>query len=82
MDKHHEPHTTEEKVDAIYRIMVGDKFDPRDEGLLGTVRWLKTEIRKIKEWKTKVIAWAVGFSFGAGVLVSVAFKIVFKQTNN
>lgn len=65
-----DPKTMEEKVDAILRILQGEPYDKNDKGLLGTVRWLKTEITDIKRWKDKTIAWVVGFSFGGGALMT------------
>lgn len=64
------PLTLEEKVDAILRILQGEPMDPKDEGLMGTVRFLKAEIYKIKNWKTQVVAWVAGVSFGGGAFVA------------
>lgn len=75
-----EPKTMEQKVDAIYRILKGEPMDPKDEGLLGTVRFLKTEVYKLKNWKSQVVAWVAGVSFGGGAFVAfLVDKILHKK---
>lgn len=64
------PKTLDEKVDAILRILQGEPMDPADEGLMGTVRFLKKELYKILNWKSRVIAWVGGLSFGGGALIT------------
>lgn len=60
----------EEKVDAILRILQGEPLDPKDEGLMGTVRTLKDKVYQILNWKNKVIAWVGGLCFGGGALIT------------
>lgn len=64
------PLTMEGKVDAILRILQGEPMDPKDEGLIGSVRSLKSEVNKIKNWKNQVVSWVAGLAFGGGAMVA------------
>ena len=72
--------TTEEKVDAIYRLLKGDQeLDPQDEGLVGSVRNIKKRLFDLENWKNKTVAWALGVSFGGGALIAFVITVVFKK---
>lgn len=73
------PTTQEEKLDAILRILQGEPMDPKDEGMIGEVRFLKAELYKLKDWKSRTMAWALGVSFGGGALLAFISTIVFKH---
>lgn len=64
------PETQEEKIDAILRILQGEPLDPNDNGLMGTMHEQDDRLTKIETWKTQVVAWIAGLSFGGGALMA------------
>lgn len=70
------PTTTEEKVDAIFRLLTGEPTDPKDEGIIGELRTLKTKLYELINWKNRTVAWAIGVSFGGGMLITFIIVIL------
>ncbi len=66
----------EGKLDLIITLLQGNRLDKKDNGLIGRVADLETETEIIKTWRDKTIAWAIGFSFGGGALVSVLITLL------
>lgn len=66
----------DEKLDLIISLLQGNKLDPKDFGLIGEVRRNTQDIKTINAWRNWIIAWAVGFSVGAGALISYAITKV------
>lgn len=73
------PSTLEEKVDAILRILQGEKYDPTDKGLIGKVNHMEDRLGKLIDWKNKTVAWAIGVSFGGGALVAFIIAIILEK---
>lgn len=72
--------TTEQKVDAIYRLLKGDKeLDPKDEGLVGDVHKISREVKDLQHWRIRTVAWAVGVAFGGGALTTFVLTVILKK---
>lgn len=69
----------EEKLDLIIKLLVGNPLDKNDDGLIGDVRTTKGRIYKIEVWRTKVVSWAIGVSFGGGALFTFFLSQLFKK---
>jgi hypothetical protein len=81
METNREPKlSTEQKVDAIYRLLKGDTdIDPKDEGLVGKVRKIRDRLYTIERWKTSTVSWAIGVSFGGGALVAFVLAVILRR---
>lgn len=67
----------EEMVKEIYVLLKGQEIDKNDRGMIGDVADLTKKVNAFEKWKDKTVAWALGFSFGSGALISgiIAFLI-------
>lgn len=71
--------TLEEKVNLMIDILQGNPLDDTDDGLLGDFKYLKKEFYKLKAWRDKTVAWALGVSFGGGALITFLITILIKS---
>ena len=69
----------EEKLDLIVKLLIGNPLDKDDDGLIGDVRATKSRLYKLEVWKTKVVSWAIGVSFGGGALFTFLVSQLLKK---
>jgi hypothetical protein len=68
--------TTDQKVDKILELLVGNDLDQTDKGLVGQLRDTRERVFKLIAWKERSVSWLIGVSFGGGISITLIVTVI------